>query len=522
MKNVKIANLFTSNKSILVEECEVCVVGAGAAGIYLAVELTRQGIDTILLEAGDLTSIDPKSAGFSAFFEDELYSGATKGRFFGLGGTTSHWGGILVPHTKYDVKRDNKCIFNTWGHIVNIVNSRGPSVLKKLGWNRKSEFTDFIGKKNHRYQKLLQILGIGLVLDLSLPFRKKNFSFLLRKLSKSNFKLRIFINSVVYDWEAISGDCEGRVQAVKVKSSNNNQLSVKANKFIISAGTIESARILLELNQSTKGMIIKDTAEIGCYLTDHISLPVAKLSKDSAVKAIKSFSPRFSHGWMRSFRFIDDCPDNNMPRSFFHFIFKNDSVGFSLAKEFLTSIQSSRWPKVSIQDLVLGVVGIIKLGIFKYVYSGLYIPKNADIYLQLDVEQCPNKENRVTLGEELDKYGRNVVNIKWKISENDIKNIKFITEKFFQKWQSFEGVELNTLKEDQNIAKPFDAYHPVGTCSMGKNKESVVDENLKVWGVENLWVVSTGVLPSAGTANPTFTMLCLAEELIGKIAINGV
>jgi len=29
-------------------------------------------------------------------------------------------------------------------------------------------------------------------------------------------------------------------------------------------------------------------------------------------------------------------------------------------------------------------------------------------------------------------------------------------------------------------------------------------------------------LPSAGTANPTFTMLCLAEELIGKIAINGV
>ena len=249
---------------------------------------------------------------------------------------------------------------------------------------------------------------------------------------------------------------------------------------------------------------------------------MAKLSKDSAVKAIKSFSPRFSHGWMRSFRFIDDCPDNNMPRSFFHFIFKNDSVGFSLAKEFLTSIQSSRWPKVSIRDLVLGVVGIIKLGIFKYVYSGLYIPKNADIYLQLDVEQCPNKENRVTLGEELDKYGRNVVNIKWKISENDIKNIKFITEKFFQKWQSFEGVELNTLKEDQNIAKPFDAYHPVGTCSMGKNKESVVDENLKVWGVENLWVVSTGVLPSAGTANPTFTMLCLAEELIGKIAINGV
>ena len=52
---------------------------------------------------------------------------------------------------------------------------------------------------------------------------------------------------------------------------------------------------------------------------------------------------------------------------------------------------------------------------------------------------------------------------------------------------------------------------------MGKEKESVVDENLKVYGTKNLWVVSTGVLPSAGTANPTFTMLCLADRLVEQI-----
>ena len=52
---------------------------------------------------------------------------------------------------------------------------------------------------------------------------------------------------------------------------------------------------------------------------------------------------------------------------------------------------------------------------------------------------------------------------------------------------------------------------------MGKNKESVVDENLKVYGTENLWVVSTGVLPTAGSANPTFTMLCLADRLVEQI-----
>jgi choline dehydrogenase-like flavoprotein len=55
---------------------------------------------------------------------------------------------------------------------------------------------------------------------------------------------------------------------------------------------------------------------------------------------------------------------------------------------------------------------------------------------------------------------------------------------------------------------------------MGKTKESVVDENLKVYGTSNLWVVSTAVLPSAGSANPTFTVLCLADKLVENITQN--
>jgi choline dehydrogenase-like flavoprotein len=54
---------------------------------------------------------------------------------------------------------------------------------------------------------------------------------------------------------------------------------------------------------------------------------------------------------------------------------------------------------------------------------------------------------------------------------------------------------------------------------MGEDAEAVVDRNLKVWGVQNLWVVSTGVLPSAGTANPTFSMLCLAQQLAEDIGV---
>ena len=67
---------------------------------------------------------------------------------------------------------------------------------------------------------------------------------------------------------------------------------------------------------------------------------------------------------------------------------------------------------------------------------------------------------------------------------------------------------------------PHDAYHPVGTLRFGQDREAVVDKNLKVWGLNNLWAVSTGVLPSAGSANPTFTMLCLADKLVDELLLN--
>jgi choline dehydrogenase-like flavoprotein len=52
---------------------------------------------------------------------------------------------------------------------------------------------------------------------------------------------------------------------------------------------------------------------------------------------------------------------------------------------------------------------------------------------------------------------------------------------------------------------------------MGEDEEAVVDTNLKVWGLDNLWLANTGVLPSAGTANPTFTLLCLGTRLANSL-----
>jgi choline dehydrogenase-like flavoprotein len=53
---------------------------------------------------------------------------------------------------------------------------------------------------------------------------------------------------------------------------------------------------------------------------------------------------------------------------------------------------------------------------------------------------------------------------------------------------------------------------------LGIDDKAVVDPSLKLRGIDNVWVASTAVLPSAGSANPTFSMLCLAEASLAAIA----
>ena len=153
MKNVKVIDLSNSQDNYIVSGCEVCIIGGGAAGIYLATELVRKGVDTILLEAGGKTTTNSTSAGFDIYSEGELYLGATKGRYFGLGGTTAHWGGVLVPHTKYDL-RDVNDTFDVWKHIIDIVDSKNKTVLRKLGWKKDSGFINFVNSKVIRCQIL--------------------------------------------------------------------------------------------------------------------------------------------------------------------------------------------------------------------------------------------------------------------------------------------------------------------------------------------------------------------------------
>ena len=95
-------------------ETEVCIIGAGAAGIALAREFIDAPFRVALLESGGM-EID--------FDTQELYEGQSIGlpldpltlsrlRYFG--GSTNHWGGYCLPLDPIDFEQRDDFAYHGW------------------------------------------------------------------------------------------------------------------------------------------------------------------------------------------------------------------------------------------------------------------------------------------------------------------------------------------------------------------------------------------------------------------------
>lgn len=500
-------------------KADVCLIGAGAAGSFLAHRLARRGVDVILLEAGADDTRSGAEMGFDPDIVSTRYNGAFEGRAFGLGGTTARWGGVLIPHSKLDLG-DATRPDPAWSHIVDVVARRSDAVRQILGVNGPAEYEEFPRRALGRVAHELESSDVALGSAEMLPFQTRNLRRLIEGDDASVHPITIVVNAVASGWSFVPDGSTARVTEVVARSRSGRTLTVNARDVVICAGALESARILLEFDAASNGQALLGRGNVGCGLGDHLSSRIGGVIRDDVALAAKQFAPEFRTGMLKTIRLSDKPLLREGVRHFAHFVFPIENPGFELAKKVLFGIQGRSIPKVSIGEMVRGSVGLAALGFDRVVRSKLHVPADTAVGLQIDVEQVPAPENRITLTSTRDEYGRLKAQVAWRITEEDRRRIERCKQAVLATWSKLGASvpRVAPYSDDLAESKPHDAYHPVGVTRLGTDDHAVVDPWLRARGTANLYVAGTGVFPSAGTANPTFSMLCLADGLADTLA----
>tara|TARA_Y100000816_G_scaffold274813_1_gene242454 strand:- start:68 stop:697 length:630 start_codon:yes stop_codon:yes gene_type:complete len=157
----------------------------------------------------------------------------------------------------------------------------------------------------------------------------------------------------------------------------------------------------------------------------------------------------------------------------------------------------------------------------KKIYNDFKSKEIYEINIETLQEQKPIQNNQITLSDILDPYGVPLTKLFWKKHPSEITSVRQISETL-SKFLINEDIGRLAFEEylyDQTIEyEAISGNHQMGGTRMGENKnDSVVDKNLKVHGVKNLFITGSSVFRTSGHCHPTFTIVQLSLRLADSI-----
>jgi choline dehydrogenase-like flavoprotein len=129
-------------------------------------------------------------------------------------------------------------------------------------------------------------------------------------------------------------------------------------------------------------------------------------------------------------------------------------------------------------------------------------------------EQVPRASSRVYLSHSRDRLNMNTLVLDWKIAREETESLVRLQALLAERLSSRGAGRLEGTDLGETAPLYTDASHHIGTTRMSADPRlGVVDASARVHGIANLFVAGSSVFPTAGSANPTLTIVALALRL---------
>ncbi|MDA9723381.1 GMC family oxidoreductase N-terminal domain-containing protein [Candidatus Pelagibacter sp.] len=289
--------------------------------------------------------------------------------------------------------------------------------------------------------------------------------------------------------------------------SGDNLKTVKVNKeVILSSGSIGSPQILQVsgIGDSDKlkklGIeVVHELKGVGKNLQDHLMMrPVYK------VKGLKSLNKKVNSIFGRFMMGLEYILKQSGPMT----------MGASQVCGFVKSDPSRATPNLQfhVSPVSTDILGVTPMHDFEGItptVANVRPTSRGEINIVSNDSREYPKIKMNYLSTEDDRY---VAALGLKI----IRKIMLDT-KTFKKYEPEEyrpGIHIQDNEELVKAASDYaqTIFHPVGTCKMGNDNHSVVNDELKVHGIENMRVIDASIMPNITSGNTNAPTIMIAEK----------
>jgi len=491
---------------------DVVVVGAGTVGLAISTLLARNNLSVVCLESGGAQQEEEEHPLNRTLYTGSVYLGATKGRYRCLGGTSTRWGGSLIPFIASDMEQAN------WPIRLSDLEPFVASVEALFGLEP--------GPYEGQFPIALPETHIARFAKWP-RFRNRNVYNILKAECHRRANLHIITHATVTELE-VNNQYLRNLQAL---APDGSKITIQAKSYIVAAGAIETTRLILLADLRTNGAISSISPCLGRYFSDHISAKIAQIEPRSIARLNRLVGFRFGkYGTMRHLRFELSNTSNlrkEVPPCFAHVKFETSATrGFETVRKVLQRIQSRRPPSLTeFVDLAASLPWISRAAFSRVFEKRLLNPDGASAAVHMVVEQEANAENCIRLSTtHRDQFGVPLPVIQWAISDKDLSNFRKAAAAFEAIWRNSRlnevarYIPLPERQVEEDLSSGGGIYHPCGSTRMANSsRDGVVDPDLKLFGIPNVRLAATSVLPTAGGSNPTMMLFLLAFRCVDQV-----